>query len=178
MTTHHHLHLPRFPVAAVAVLGDRRTVSREVRAGQVIQHQLGLKIEQVPQPVIQGDFDRTLIEIQMVQRAIPTLQLRQVDPHATLLFPARDVPITSEAGRAVNPVGQAGSLWKTADEGLSRRDKIYSRGKSTTSVHSSGRNSAVPRSVRANSTGTPSVLVAVRNRWSDGSSIFSLAIGR
>ena len=105
---HNHLHIPWPAVAAVAVFGDRRTVPREVRARQIVKHQVGLEVEQVAQLLIQRDFDAALVEVQVIERAIPTLQLLQIDAHAPLLFPARNVaaavPVTSVI--AFQPTGQ------------------------------------------------------------------------
>src|SRR5208283_5155455 len=44
---HHHLHVSRLAVATVSVPRHRRTMTLEVRARQVVEHQLGLDVEQV-----------------------------------------------------------------------------------------------------------------------------------
>ena len=87
----HHLHIPRPSVATVTMFGDRRAVPREVGAGQIVKHQLRLQVKQIAQSVIQRQLDATLVQIQVIERAIPGLQLPQVDLDSDVLFPARNV---------------------------------------------------------------------------------------
>ena len=106
--THHHLHLAWLAVTAVPVLGQRRSRAFEVRARQVIEHPLRIEIEQHPQPFVQRHFNRLFVQQQMIQRAIPALQLRQVDLHAATWLPARHIAaaVAVAAVIRIEPIGQ------------------------------------------------------------------------
>ncbi len=106
---HHHLHVPRLAVATVTVLGQRRrTMAFKIRTGQVVHHQVRVELEQRPQPLIERHFHGVLVQPQMIQRAIPTLQLPQVDLDAALLLPTGYVPATMPVAHVIGlqPRGQ------------------------------------------------------------------------
>ena len=89
----------------------------EVGGGEVVEHQIDLEGEQVAQAQEQLFLDRRLQHQQLVQGAIPALQLAEADPHpgrgagapfglvAPLGPPLATVPVTDEAG--LQPAGQA-----------------------------------------------------------------------
>ena len=93
---YHHLHVARLAVPTVAVLRHVRTVTFEVRARQIVEDQFRLEVEQVSQPLVQGDLEVVFVEDQMIECAIPTHQLREGDLDSTLLFPDRLVSIVRE----------------------------------------------------------------------------------
>ena len=105
---HHHLNLAWLAVTAVPVLGQRRSRAFEVRARQVIEHPLRIEIEQRPQPFVQRHFNRLFVQQQMIQRAIPALQLRQVDLHPPTLLPARHIAAAVAVADVIGlqPIGQ------------------------------------------------------------------------
>ena len=93
---YHHLHVARLAVPTVAVLRHVRTVTFEVRARQIVEHQFRLQVEQVSQPLVQGDLEVVFVEDQMIECAKPTHQLREGGLDSTLLFPDRLVSIVRE----------------------------------------------------------------------------------
>ena len=100
---HDHLHVVRLAVAAVAVLGElRRTRPFEIRAGDVVEHQLRFQTEQVAQATIQRHLDLGLGLHQPVQGSIPGVELLMMDPHPAALLPVRHetppLPIADEIG--------------------------------------------------------------------------------
>ena len=81
--TDEYLRVARFAVAAVAVgakLG--RTGALEIGRGQIVEHHIDLQREQIPQPKKQRQFDLVFDFEQMVERAIPLLELLRLDAHA------------------------------------------------------------------------------------------------
>src|ERR1700730_10697398 len=106
-TSHHHhtydhLQVSRFSIAAVAMFGHRWTMSFEVGACDVEEHQLRLELEQVAKPMVERHFDGFFVQLQMIERAIPTLQLNQVDLYPTLILPTRQV---AAAGAITDVIG-------------------------------------------------------------------------
>jgi len=105
-----HLHVLRLAVAAVAVpskiLGPR---SFEVSAGDVVEHQFGLQTEEIAKPAVQRDFQLALGGDQPVERAIPGLQLAEIDLNAISLMPVRHEASSESIADevVVEPAGQA-----------------------------------------------------------------------
>src|SRR5262249_56348082 len=106
----------RLAVATVAILGQaRRAMPFEIRAGDVIEHEVRLKTEEIPQPLVQGYFDGALGGDESVQGAVPGLQLLEVNLNTALPRPARHeapaLPITDKIG--LQPARQAGLTPRT-----------------------------------------------------------------
>src|SRR5207247_7186636 len=72
------------------------------------KERVGGKVDRVSRLVKQGDLDAALVEVQMIERAIPTLQLLQVDAHAPLLLPTRNVAAAVAVTNVIafQPAGQ------------------------------------------------------------------------
>ena len=105
-----HLDVVRLVVAAVAVLGEAgRPGALEVGAGDVIEHQLRLEAEQVAEAMIEGHLDLFLGGHELIERAVPGLELLEVDPDSVVLVPVGHEPaalaIAEEIG--LQPAGQA-----------------------------------------------------------------------
>src|SRR4051812_48627764 len=88
-----HLHVLRLTVAAVTVLGEVvRAGALEVGAGDVVKDQLGLEAEEVAEAVVEGDFDPVLGREELVEGAVPGVELAGMDAD-----PAALVPVGNEA---------------------------------------------------------------------------------
>src|SRR4051794_26858296 len=108
-----HLHILRLAVAAVVVLGELvRARALEVGTGDVVEHQVGLEAEEVAEAVVERHFDRVLGRVELIEGAIPGVELAGMDAD-----PAAPVPVGEEASaRAVadevglEPAGEPCSL--------------------------------------------------------------------
>ena len=105
-----HLNVMRLAIAAVAVLGEAdRPGTLEVGAGDVVEHQLGLEAEQVAEPMIEGHLDLVLGGYELIEGAVPGLELLEMDPDPLVLVPVgHESPapaIADEVG--LQPAGQA-----------------------------------------------------------------------
>ena len=88
--TDDHLHVLRFAVAAVTMLGQAlRPFAFEVGARDVVKHQVRLQAEQITRLLVQLDFDLALGRQQAVEGCVPGLELAEVDLYATTLLPVR-----------------------------------------------------------------------------------------
>jgi hypothetical protein len=98
-----HLPVARLAVAAVPVgakLGWARPL--EIRRGQIVEHHIDLQREQIAQPEEQRQLHRIFRFEQVVEGAVPLLQLLGLDAHARgaaglafrVLSPRRDKPPT------------------------------------------------------------------------------------
>src|SRR5260370_20344264 len=71
-----HLHVLRLAIAAVAVCGEVVwTDTLEGRTGDVVEHQVGLQTEETAEAMIERDFDRILGRMELVESAIPSVDL-------------------------------------------------------------------------------------------------------
>jgi len=64
----------------------------EVGAGDVIEHQIRLEAEEVPETIIERYFDLVFGSIELIERAVPRLQLTRMDADSAV-----GVPIGSES---------------------------------------------------------------------------------
>ena len=81
--THQHLPVARLAIAAVAIgakLG--RSLAFEIGRGQIVEHHVDPQREQVAQRQIKRVLDLRLALEQLIERAIPLLQLPRRYPHA------------------------------------------------------------------------------------------------
>src|ERR1700751_4723928 len=77
-----HLRVARLVVAAVAILaGAWRAGALEIGRGQIVEHHVDLEREQVAQGDKQRVFDLQLAFEQLIEGAIPALELPHLDPH-------------------------------------------------------------------------------------------------
>ena len=75
-----HLDVLRLAVAAVAVLGEVvRPGALEVGTGDVVEDQIGLEAEEVAEAVIQRHFDAILGPEELVEGAVPGVELAGMD---------------------------------------------------------------------------------------------------
>ena len=105
-----HLDILRLAIPAVAVLGEiGRPGALEVGAGDVVEHQLGLEAEQIAEAVIEGQLDLFLGGCELIEGAVPGLELLKMNPDPLVLVPARHKPppltVADEIG--LQPAGQA-----------------------------------------------------------------------
>src|SRR4051812_28480159 len=105
-----HLHILRLAVTAVAVLGEVvRAGTLEVGAGDVVQDHVRLEAEEVAGPVEQRDFDAFFGRVELVEGAVPSVELPGVDADSAALVPvgneASALAIADEVG--LEPAGQA-----------------------------------------------------------------------
>ena len=116
---HHHgdddLDVVRLAIAAVAVFGKAgRPGALEVGAGDVLEHQVRLEAEQVAEVMIKGHLDLLLGGHELVEGAVPGLELLEVDPDSLVLVPVGHEPaapaIAEEVG--LQPAGQADVRWR------------------------------------------------------------------
>src|SRR5262249_49427217 len=111
---HHHaddrLDVVRPAVAAVAVLGEAiRPGALEIGAGDVVEDQVRLEAEEVAEAMIQRHFDAVLGLEELIEGAIPGVELAGMDAD-----PAAAVPMGEEAAApavadevGLEPAGQA-----------------------------------------------------------------------
>jgi hypothetical protein len=92
---HHHanhdLNIVRLAIATVTVFGEvfgARTL--EVRARNVVKDQVWLEAKEVAEAVVQRHFDLFLGLVQLIERAIPGVELAGVHPHPITLVPVRN----------------------------------------------------------------------------------------
>src|SRR5450755_656155 len=86
-----HLHVLRLAVAAVAVLGEVAwSGALEVGAGDVVEHQLGLEAEEVAEAVVEGHFDAVFGRVELVEGAVPGVELAGMDANPPALVPVGD----------------------------------------------------------------------------------------
>ncbi len=111
---HHHrddyLDIVRLAIAAMPMPGEAgRPGPLEVGAGDVVKHQIRLEAEQVAEVVIQGQLDLLLGGDELIQRAVSTLELLEMDLDPLVLVPARhEAPALSVADEdGLQPAGQA-----------------------------------------------------------------------
>lgn len=77
-----HLAVARLAVAAVPMGTQRgRPLALEIGRGQVIEHEVDAQRKQVAQREKQGVFDLRLERQQLIERAVPVLELARLDPH-------------------------------------------------------------------------------------------------
>src|SRR6266536_584590 len=78
-----HLAIPRLAIAAVPVGGEqRRAVPFEVGRRQVVEHAIDLEREEIAQPQVQFVLDGEASRGQLIQRAVPLLELAKAHAHA------------------------------------------------------------------------------------------------
>src|SRR5208282_429463 len=116
-----HLDVVRLAIAAVAVLGKagRRPGALEVGAGDVIEHQVRLEAEQVAEAMIEGHLDLLLGGHELIEGAVPGLELLEVDPDSLVLVPIGHEPaapaIAEEVGlQPAKPCSLAGRMSRLA----------------------------------------------------------------
>ena len=105
-----HLDVLRLAVAAVAVLGEvARPGALEVGTGDVVEDQVGLEAEEVAEAVIQRHFDAVLGLEELVEGAIPGVELTGMDADPAALVPMGDeasaLAVADEVG--FEPAGQS-----------------------------------------------------------------------
>jgi hypothetical protein len=104
-----HLHVLRRAIAAVAVLGEVvRTRALEVRTGDVVEDQLGLEAEKVVETVVQRHFDPIFGGEELVEGAVPGVELARMDANPAALVPvgeeASSLAVADEVG--LEPAGE------------------------------------------------------------------------
>ena len=104
-----HLDVVRLAVPAVAVLGEvGRPGPLEIGAGDVVEDQVGLEAEEVAEAVIQRHFDAVLGPEELVEGAVPGVELAGMDADAAAAVPmgeeASALPVADEVG--LEPAGQ------------------------------------------------------------------------
>src|SRR5262249_52515009 len=88
-----HLDVVRLAVAAVAVLGEADGPGAlEVGTGDVIEHQLRLEAEPVAEAMIEGHLDLLLGGYELIEGAVPGLELLEGDPDSLVLVPVGHEP--------------------------------------------------------------------------------------
>src|SRR5512135_3502062 len=92
---HHHAddhpHVLGFAVAAVAVLGEVVWAGAlEVGTGDVVEDQLGLEAEEVAEAVVECHFDPVLGREELVEGAVPGVELAGMDADPAALVPVED----------------------------------------------------------------------------------------
>ena len=105
-----HLDVVRLAIAAVAVLGEVGLPGAlEVGAGDVLEHQVRLEAEQVAEAMIEGHLDLLLGRHELIQGAVPGLELLEVDPDSLVLVPVGHEPAAPAIAEEVSlqPAGQA-----------------------------------------------------------------------
>ena len=105
-----HLDVVRLAIAAVAVLGEiGRPGALEIGAGDVIEHQVRLEAEQVAEVMIEGHLDLFLGGHELIEGAVPGLELLEVDPDSLVLVPIGNEPAAPAIAEEVSlqPAGQA-----------------------------------------------------------------------
>src|SRR5262245_29869947 len=105
-----HLHVLRLAVAAVAVLGEIvRARAFEVGTGDVVEHQVGLEAEEVAEPVVERHFDLVLGRVELIEGAVPGVELAGMDADPPALVPvgeeASPLAVADEVG--LEPAGEA-----------------------------------------------------------------------
>src|SRR5512135_3543883 len=86
-----HLHVLGFAVAAVAVLGEVVWAGAlEVGTGDVVEDQLGLEAEEVAEAVVECHFDPVLGREELVEGAVPGVELAGMDADPAALVPVED----------------------------------------------------------------------------------------
>ena len=110
-------------VATVAVLGEVVwACALEVGAGDVVEHQFGLEAEEVAETVIQRHFDAVFGRVELVEGAVPGVELARVNTDPPALVPVRKeasaLAITDEVGfePAREPVLTGGGDEPVGDE--------------------------------------------------------------
>src|ERR1700674_1494832 len=104
-----HLHVLRLAVAAVAVLGEIvRAGALEVGTGDVVEHQVGLEAEEVAETVVERHFDLVLGRVELIEGAVPGVELAGMDTDPPALVPVGDeasaLAIADEVG--LEPAGE------------------------------------------------------------------------
>ena len=120
-----HLDVVRLAIAAVAVLGEvGRPGALEVGAGDVIEHQVRLEAEQVAEVMIEGHLDLLLGGHELIEGAVPGLELLEVDPDSLVLVPIGNEPAAPAIAEEVSlqPAGQA-MFAGGADEPIGDQDE-------------------------------------------------------
>ena len=105
-----HLDVLRLAIAAVAVPGEVvRPGALEIGTGDVVEDQVGLEAEEVAEAVVQGHFDAVLGPDELVEGAIPGVELTGMDADPSAWVPMGDEPsaltVTDEVG--LEPSGEA-----------------------------------------------------------------------
>jgi hypothetical protein len=81
----------------------------KVRAGDVVEHEVGLEAKEVAETVVQRHVDLVLGRVQLIESAIPGVELAGIDSDPPMLAPVRDeassLAIADEVG--LEPTGQA-----------------------------------------------------------------------
>ena len=104
-----HLHVLRLAVAAVAVLGEVvRAGALEVGTGDVVEHQVGLEAEEVAEAVVERHFDLVLGRVELIEGAVPGVELAGMDADPAALVPVGDeasaLAVADEVG--LEPAGE------------------------------------------------------------------------
>ena len=104
-----HLEVLRLAVTAVAVPGQVvRPGALEVGTGDVVEDQIGLETEEVAEAVIQRHFDPVLGPEELVEGAVPGIELTGMDADPAALVPMGEEPsalsVADEVG--LEPAGQ------------------------------------------------------------------------
>jgi hypothetical protein len=107
--TDDHLHVLRLAIAAIAVLGEVvRAGTLEIGAGHIVEDQLGLEAEEIAEAVVQGHLDALFGRQELIEGAIPGVELAGMDADPSALMPMRNEATTlafaDEIG--LEPAGQ------------------------------------------------------------------------
>src|SRR5262249_30202911 len=91
---HHHAHndldIVWLAVSAVTVFGNLLgSGTLEVSAGDVVEHQIGPEAEEITQAMVQRHLDSLFGPVELIERAIPGLQLGGMRTNASVLVPLR-----------------------------------------------------------------------------------------
>ena len=110
---HHHadddLHVLRLAIAAVAVLGEVvRAGTLEIGAGHIVEDQLGLEAEAIAEAVVQGHLDAIFGRQELIEGAIPGVELAGMNADPSAVVPMRNEATTFAVADEVGlePAGQ------------------------------------------------------------------------
>ena len=105
---HQHLAVAGLAFTAVAVGGQRGPMPFEIARGQIVEDQIHLQVEQVPQAQKQLLLDPSLGRYQSIQGAIPLFELPILDPYPR--------PTAGQPFGFVPPLGEPASALPIANK--------------------------------------------------------------
>src|SRR5271166_5832999 len=105
-----------------------RTRALEVGTGDVVEHQVGLEAEEVAEAVVERHFDLVLGRVELIEGAVPGVELAGMDVDPPALVPVGDeasaLAVADEVGLEPGPPHQNRRTGTNGESGIWRESGL------------------------------------------------------